>query len=185
MGLMDRNIFKILPENTPARMVSNIRDANFQRRFFNTVKGLGCRVVIPDKEGAGCMIVVDGTSDLPLPSGFPNPYDPAAIIFPAIVTNSPGDGAFTEAVYDETASAWIAQPTAPKTGTVTEYHHSVARVQDNTQGWLIEFTGDDGTLLYFSIAGFVKGSASTDDVMQYIDDATDGLGPEWGCLMLK
>ena len=166
-------------------MVSNIRDANFQRRFFNTVKGLGCRVVIPDKEGAGCMIVVDGTSDLPLPSGFPNPYDPAAIIFPAIVTNSPGDGAFTEAVYDETASAWIAQPTAPKTGTVTEYHHSVARVQDNTQGWLIEFTGDDGTLLYFSIAGFVKGSASTDDVMQYIDDATDGLGPEWGCLMLK
>jgi len=106
MGLMDRNIFKILPENTPARMVSNIRDANFQRRFFNTVKGMGCRVVIPDKEGAGCMIVVDGTSDLPLPSGFPNAYDPTAHRFIAKMSNSPDDGRFYEVEWRESDSTW-------------------------------------------------------------------------------
>ena len=105
--------------------------------------------------------------------------DKTSVPFPAIVTNSGSDGVFTEAVYDEAAPGWIAQPTDPITGTVTEYHHSVARVQDNTQGWLVGFTGDDGTLLYFSIGGFVKGEGATHDVLQYADDPTDGLGPEW------
>lgn len=61
---IDRNIFKILGAKTQARDVANIEDANYIRRFFNTVQGYGCRVDAPRQDGKGWRIIVDGSTDI-------------------------------------------------------------------------------------------------------------------------
>ena len=71
----DRNIFKMLAPKTPARVASNIEDANYIRRFFNTVQGIGCRIDAPRQDGKGWRIIVDGTSDEDVSEGGTNDYE--------------------------------------------------------------------------------------------------------------
>ena len=54
----------MLAPKTPARVSSNIEDANYMRRFFNTVQGVGCRVDAPRNDGKGWRIIVDGSTDI-------------------------------------------------------------------------------------------------------------------------
>lgn len=76
---LDRNIFKIFAAKTPARVVSNIDDANYIRRFFNTVQGVGCRIDAPRHDGKGWRIIVDGSSDINLSDGDGDPLPDGSI----------------------------------------------------------------------------------------------------------
>jgi hypothetical protein len=54
----------------PLRKVSSAGRWNFVANFLNDLQGVGCRVEIPpEKEGLGARIIVDGSSDIPMPEG--------------------------------------------------------------------------------------------------------------------
>jgi len=55
----------------PLRKVANARQQNRIATILNTIQGWGCRVVRNySAEGRGWYIVVDGTSDQPIPDSF-------------------------------------------------------------------------------------------------------------------
>jgi hypothetical protein len=95
---LDRQIFKILAAKTQARVVSNIEDANYIRRFFNTVQGVGCRIDAPRQDGKGWRIIVDGSSDIDF-SGTGEPSIWTTLTrntFPARITGTgASDGIYT------------------------------------------------------------------------------------------
>lgn len=82
---MLRQLIRKFRAGTPVNRVSNVRDHNRMASFINSIRGIGCRVIVkPNGDNLDALVVVDGKStDVVPPDGewpfgaAPVPTDPS------------------------------------------------------------------------------------------------------------
>jgi hypothetical protein len=72
---MLRGFLRTFGPGMPVRVVAGWRNLTRIANVLQDLAGVGCRVEKPtNAEGFGWKIVIDGSSDVPLPDGFPRPF---------------------------------------------------------------------------------------------------------------
>lgn len=175
-----RGLFSPLKKGDPARLTANVEDQTFIRNFIDDLRGINCRVVIPQGlNGKGARIIVDGATDIEKPDNIPNPFTggEADNVFPASVTNSASGWTFTELKIE---AAILSDLAGGKTGEAIEFNGIAApdpTIQVYTFNASMHECDDNGTLRYAFPFPMPSGGQNR-NVLQ--KDANNI--PVWGCL---
>jgi hypothetical protein len=96
-------------EGDPLRKVGNVRDKNRVHNILEDIVGVNCRIEKPiNQDGLGWRIIVDGSSDEPLPEGVVPPWSPTLIVDDR-TTELDADGKIQ--LYDSDAGGAVTDPT--------------------------------------------------------------------------